>query len=72
MQNFVTFLSLSDKQGRGTFIRIYNIYKNKKRTFVYMLRIAGQTAGPIGLKFFVETMGGRGVLQALKEFSTFF
>ena len=37
-----------------------------------MLRIAGQTAGPIGLKFFVETMGGRGVLQALKEFSTFF
>ena len=32
-----------------------------------MLRIAGQTARPIGLKFFVNTHGWRGVF-----FSTFF
>ena len=28
--------------------------------FIYMLRIAGQTAGPIGLKFFVDTHGWPG------------
>ena len=32
-----------------------------------MLSIAGQTAGPIGLKYFVDThMGGRGVSKAKK------
>ena len=29
-------------------------------TFVYMFPIAGQTAGPIGLKFFVDTQGWPG------------
>ena len=29
-----------------------------------MLRKAGQTAGPIGLKFFVDTHGGRGCYRA--------
>ena len=28
-----------------------------------MSPIAGQTAGPIGLKFFVDTHGGRGVFK---------
>ena len=28
-----------------------------------MLPIAGQTAGPNGLKFFVDTQGGRGCLK---------
>ena len=41
-----------------------------------MLSIAGQTAGPIGLKIFVDThMGGRGVSKAKKLellFSKFF
>ena len=36
-----------------------------------MLRIAGQTAGPIGLKFLITLMGGRGVLQAIKNFKFF-
>ena len=31
-----------------------------------MLRIAGQTAGPIGLNFFVDTHGYPGVLKAKK------
>ena len=34
------------------------------KTFIYMLRIAGQTAGPIGLVFFVDTDGWTGMLQA--------
>ena len=31
-----------------------------------MLRIAGQTTGPIGLKFFVDTHGWPGVLWPVK------
>ena len=30
---------------------------NPKGSFVYMFPIAGQTAGPIGLKYFVDTQG---------------
>ena len=37
-----------------------------------MLRIPGQTAGPIGLKFFVETHGWLGVLYAKKIENIFF
>ena len=41
---------------------------SKTREFIYMLRMDGQTAGPIGLNFFLRTlMGGRGIF-----FSTFF
>ena len=36
-----------------------------------MLCIAGQTAGPIGLKFFVDTHGWPGVLYAKKMFCFF-
>ena len=33
----------------------YTIYIIKQDIRIYMLFIAGQTAGPIGLKFFVDT-----------------
>ena len=33
------------------------IIKQDIRIYIYMFPIAGQTAGPIGLKFFVETHG---------------
>ena len=46
--------------------RIY-IIKQDIRINVYMLAIAGQTAGPIGLKFVVDTHGWPGVLQAKKN-----
>ena len=36
-----------------------NLY-NKTRNHIYMLPIAGQTAGPIGLKFVVDTQGWPG------------
>jgi len=32
----------------------------KQDICIYMLRIAGQTAGPIGLKLFVDTHGWQG------------
>ena len=36
-------------------------------TFVYMSPIAGQTAGPIGLKFFVDTHEKPGQCLRLKK-----
>ena len=36
------------------------IYIVKQDIRIYMLPIAGQTAGPIGLKFFVDTHGWPG------------
>ena len=38
------------------------VYIIKQDIRIYMLPIDGQTAGPIGLNFFVNMMGGRGVL----------
>ena len=32
----------------------------ENKTFVYMFPLTGQTAGPIGLKFFVDTQGWPG------------
>ena len=44
----------------GSFL---NYLYNKTRHYIYILPIAGQTAGPTGLKFFVDTwMGGQGCL----------
>ena len=37
-------------------MKIYNIYKTR-HSYIYMLPIAGRTAGPNGLKFFVDTQG---------------
>ena len=37
-------------------LKIIHLY-NKTRHHIYMLPIAGQTAGPIGLNFFVNTQG---------------
>jgi len=37
-----------------------NLYKKKQDIRAYMFSIAGQTAGPIGLKFFVDTHGWPG------------
>ena len=34
---------------------------NTRHYYIYMFRKAGQTAGPIGLKFLWTRMGGRGV-----------
>ena len=45
-----------------------NLYKKKQDIRVYMFSIAGQTAGPIGLKFFVDTHGWPGY----KKFGIFF
>jgi len=38
------------------------IIKQDIPMYLYMLRIAGQTAGPIGLNFLWTIMGGRRVL----------
>ena len=38
------------------------IIKQDIRIYLYMLSIAGQTAGPNGLIFFWKLKGGRGVL----------
>jgi len=38
---------------------------------MYMLRTAGQTAEPIGLKFFVDTHGWPGVVISLKKILNF-
>ena len=38
-----------------------NLYNKTRHSYIYMLPIAGQTAGPIGLKFFVDTQGWPGV-----------
>ena len=43
------------KQHKDT--NIIYIIKQDNCIYIYMLRIAGQTAGPIGLKFFVDTHG---------------
>ena len=40
-------------------------YHNK--TVKYMLRIAGQTAGPIGLIFFVDTHGWLGGVKGYEK-----
>ena len=40
---------------------IINITKQDIHIYIYMLRIAGQTAGPIGLKLFEDTHGWPGV-----------
>ncbi len=44
---------------------IYDIYKIKQdiRIYIYMLRIVGQTTGPIGLKFFMDTHGWSGGIE---------
>ena len=48
-----------------------NLYIIKRHSSKYMLLIAGQTAGPIGLKFFVDTHGLR-VLKAINNSKLFF
>ena len=46
----------------STFIKAVRIY-----TYIYMLHIDGQTAGPIGLKFFVNTHGWPGCYRLKKS-----
>ena len=59
------------KQHKDT--NIIYIIKQDNCIYIYMLRIAGQTAGPIGLKFFVDTHGcpppgpGKKILLQLHE-----
>ena len=36
-------------------IYLNNLYNKTRHSYKYMLCIAGQTAGPIGLNFFVDT-----------------
>ena len=38
-------------------IYLNNLYNKTRHSYKYMLCIAGQTAGPIGLNFFVDTHG---------------
>ena len=42
------------------FVIIYIIKQDIRMYIIYMLPIAGQTAGPIGLKIFVDTHGWPG------------
>ena len=35
-------------------------HNKTRQSYIYMFPIAGQTAGPIGLKFFVDTQGRSG------------
>ena len=49
------------------------IYIIKQDILIYMLPIGGQTAGPIGLKFFVDTHGWVGSVVGIKKlFDKFF
>ena len=43
-----------------------HLYK-KNKTFIYMLRIAGQIAGPIGRIFFADTHGWPGGVKTQNE-----
>ena len=45
-----------------------HLYNKTRHWYTYMLPIAGQTAGPIGLNFFVSTQGWPGVLWLKKNF----
>ena len=47
---------------RGNPFSIIYIIKQDIRICIYMLRIADQTAGPIGLILLCKLMGGRGGL----------
>ena len=42
--------------------KLFSIYLHNKtrHSYIYILSIAGQTAGPIGLKVFVDTHGWPG------------
>ena len=42
------------------FTTLVNLYDKTRHSYIYMFPIAGQTAGPIGLKFFVDTHGWPG------------
>ena len=44
-----------------------NLYNKTRHAYIYMLRIAGQTAGPIGLKLFVDTQGWPGGVRGFKK-----
>ena len=48
------------KELRGHKIVPVILYNKTRHSYIYMLRIGGQTAGPIGLKFFVDTHGWPG------------
>ena len=50
---------------------INNLYNKLRHSYIYMLPIAGQTAGLIGLKFFVDTHGWLGGVLGKKS-KTFF
>ena len=45
---------------------IINLYNKTRHSYIYMLPIAGQTAGPNGLNFLWKLRGGRGVFKAKK------
>ena len=52
----------------------YLLYNKTRHSYIYVLSIAGQTAGTIELKFFVDTHGwrGGGCCYSLKEIEIFF
>ena len=53
--------SLTIIKGTVGVINENNLYNKTRHSYIYiyMLPIAGQTAGPIGLKLFVDTHGWR-------------
>ena len=53
-------------------IYIYIIEQDIIHIYIYMLRIASQTAGPIRLKFFVDTHGVARGCYRLKKLDIFF
>ena len=45
------------KSERFIWVPSIYLYNKTRHSYIYMLRIAGQTAGPIWLKFVLDTHG---------------
>ena len=48
------------------------LYNKTRHSYLYMFPIAGQTGGPIGLKFFADNHGWPGGVRGQKNVENFF
>ena len=53
-------------------LQISYLYNKTRHSYLYMLPIAGKTAGPNGLKFFLDIHGWPGGCHRLKKIQYFF
>ena len=54
----IEIISIGIPTLKSYLLLVYFLLYNKTRhSYIYMFPIAGQTTGPIGLKFFVDTLG---------------